>query len=363
MSIEIRNVTKRFGSFTALDDISLEVPTGQLVALLGPSGSGKTTLLRAIAGLDPPDRGEIRDHGTDVTRLGARDRNVGFVFQHFARFPHLDVFENIAFALRIRKRPDAEVRERVHELVSLIQLQGMEHRRPAELSGGQRQRVALARALAAKPRVLLLDEPFSALDARVRQGLRRWLRRLHDELGTTCIFVTHDQEEAFELADNVVVFEAGRVAQLGSPAEVYQNPGSAFVADFLGHANRFDALVHDGQLHLLGQTWPRRLPDGPASVFVRHSDVEIAEQPPTSLAAVAVRVARVVTNGPRAQAELRTKAENALILADLIQPRERALAVGSEVWAVPRRLHAFAVEAGQMPRSRPTEAVTWGEYI
>ncbi len=361
MSIEIRNVTKRFGSFTALDNVSLDVPTGQLVALLGPSGSGKTTLLRAIAGLDPPDHGEIRDHGADVTRLGTRDRNVGFVFQHFALFPHLDVFENIAFALRVRKRPNAEVQERVRELVALIQLEGMEHRRPAELSGGQRQRVALARALAAKPRVLLLDEPFSALDARVRHGLRRWLRKLHDELGTTCVFVTHDQEEAFELADSVVIFHAGRVAQLGSPAEVFQTPANAFVADFLGGTNKLAGQVARGQFHAGGQTWPQRLPDGPATAFLRHGDIELTAERPTDRPALAVRVTRVRSNGPRTQAELRTLLDNLLLMAELAQ--DRPLAVGTELWATPRKLHVFTDVPGEPGRGEMEEPVTWGEFI
>ena len=224
MSIEARNVSKRFGDFVALDNVSLAVPTGGLVAVLGPSGSGKTTLLRIIAGLEAPDAGSVLFHGQDATERTMRDRHVGFVFQHYALFRHMTVFENVAFGLRVRPRrdrlPEKSIRSRVQELLSLVQLDRMGDRHPAQLSGGQRQRVALARALAVQPRVLLLDEPFGALDARVRQELRRWLRRLHDELQITSLFVTHDQEEALEVADQVVVMNAGRIEQVGSPEEV-----------------------------------------------------------------------------------------------------------------------------------------------
>src|SRR5690242_6991553 len=233
MSIEVSNIGKRFGTFVALDDVSLNIPTGELVALLGPSGSGKTTLLRIIAGLEVPDAGLVRFDREEATSLSARDRNVGFVFQHYALFRHMTVFENIAFGLRVRQRPDAEVRQRVTELLRLIRLEGLERRLPSELSGGQRQRVALARAPAARPRLLLLDEPFGALDAKVRQQLRQWLRRLHDEIGMTSVLVTHDQEEAFEVADQVVVMNHGRIEQAGTPREVFDHPANAFVMDFL----------------------------------------------------------------------------------------------------------------------------------
>ena len=213
MSIQVRRVTKRFGDFTALDDVSLEVPSGALLALLGPSGSGKTTLLRIIAGLETADRGTVLYHDEDVTASAVRERNVGFVFQHYALFRHMTVFDNIGFGLRVRKRPKAEIRARVMELLRLVQLEGYENSMPSQLSGGQRQRVALARALAAEPKVLLLDEPFGALDAKVRQELRTWLRRLHDELHVTSVFVTHDQEEAFEVADRVVIMNRGRIEQ------------------------------------------------------------------------------------------------------------------------------------------------------
>jgi sulfate transport system ATP-binding protein len=234
MSITVKDVTKRFGKFVALDKVSLEVAGGSLVALLGPSGSGKTTLLRVIAGLEIPDSGSVMYAGEDVTNHSARDRNVGFVFQHYALFRHMTVFENVAFALRVRRWPEAEVRARVKELLELVRLEGYDRRSPAELSGGQRQRIALARALAAQPKVLLLDEPFGALDTKVRQQLRRWLRRLHDEIHTTSVFVTHDQEEAFEVADNVVVMHCGQVVQSGNPQEISKHPANSFVLDFLG---------------------------------------------------------------------------------------------------------------------------------
>jgi sulfate transport system ATP-binding protein len=247
MSIHVRGITKSFGSFRALDDVSLEVPEGTLLALLGPSGSGKTTLLRIIAGLESPDLGTIEEDGQDITDRHARQREVGFVFQHYALFRHMSVFENVAFGLRVRKTPRAEVRTRVEELLRLVRLDGLGGRKPAQLSGGQRQRVALARALAIRPKILLLDEPFGALDAKVRVELRQWLRRLHDEIGMTSVFVTHDQEEAFELADRVVVMNHGRIEQQGTPDEVFENPATPFVIDFLGHVNVFHGRVQDGR--------------------------------------------------------------------------------------------------------------------
>jgi sulfate transport system ATP-binding protein len=236
MSIEIRNVTKRFGTFTALEDVSLEIPEGSLTAVLGPSGSGKSTLLRIVAGLERPDAGEILLSGADATGLAPQRRDVGFVFQHYAAFKHMTVRDNVAFALTIRKRPKQEIRQRVDELLELVQLSGFADRYPSKLSGGQRQRMALARALAAKPRVLLLDEPFGALDARVRAELRDWLRRLHEEVQVTTVFVTHDQEEAMEVADRVAVFDHGRLEQVGAPAELYDRPASEFVLRFVGDA-------------------------------------------------------------------------------------------------------------------------------
>ena len=234
MSIEVRNLTKRFGDFVALDDVSVSLPTGQLTALLGPSGGGKSTLLRVIAGLESADSGTVEIEGVDATHLPAQRRNVGFVFQHYAVFKHMTVAKNVAFGLEIRKRPKAEVVKRVEELLALVHLSQFAERLPAQLSGGQRQRMALARALAVEPSVLLLDEPFGALDAKVRKELRDWLRRLHDEVHVTTIFVTHDQEEALEVADEIVVINEGRVEQVGSPDELYDTPETPFVMSFLG---------------------------------------------------------------------------------------------------------------------------------
>jgi sulfate/thiosulfate transport system ATP-binding protein len=252
VSIEVQHVSKRFGSFQALDDVSLDIAGGSLTAVLGPSGSGKSTLLRIVAGLEPQDSGAIRLAGADATPLAPQKRGVGFVFQHYAAFKHMTVRDNVAFGLKIRKRPGAEIRTRVDELLELVQLQGFGHRYPAQLSGGQRQRMALARALAPEPKVLLLDEPFGALDARVRAELRGWLRRLHAERHTTTVFVTHDQEEAMEVADCVVVMNKGRVEQVAGPRELYDLPANAFVMSFVGRANRFgDAWVRPHDLEVL----------------------------------------------------------------------------------------------------------------
>ena len=253
MAIEARNVSKRFGDFVALDDVSVEVESGSLTALLGPSGSGKSTLLRVIAGLERPDAGEVFISGNEATALAPQKRGVGFVFQHYAPFKHMTVWENVAFGLKIRRRPKAEIRARVDQLLDLVQLAGLGKRYPAQLSGGQRQRMALARALAPEPEVLLLDEPFGALDARVRAELREWLRRLHDEVHVTTVFVTHDQEEALELADRIVVMNRGRVEQIAPPRELYDHPENAFVMSFVGPVNRLgDAWVrpHDVELRL-----------------------------------------------------------------------------------------------------------------
>jgi sulfate/thiosulfate transport system ATP-binding protein len=254
MSIQVRNLRKAFGNFVALDDVSLDVPGGELVALLGPSGSGKTTLLRIIAGLEPADQGSIHFHGEDASTQPVRERQVGFVFQHYALFRHMSVFENVAFGLRVRPRPvrpsEAEIRETVMGLLKLVQLDVLAKRRPSELSGGQRQRVALARALAVKPKVLLLDEPFGALDAKVRKELRRWLRRLHEEVHVTSVFVTHDQEEALEVADRVVIMNEGRIEQSGTPEEVYESPATPFVYGFLGDVNLFHGRIDHGRVSI-----------------------------------------------------------------------------------------------------------------
>ena len=263
MSVEVKNVTKKFGNFTALDHVSLKVESGELVALLGPSGSGKTPLLRTIAGLEFPDAAtadppaQVLFYGEDVTQIPASERKAGFAFQHYARFRHMTVFENIAFGLRVRPkttRPtEAKIRERVGELLKLIQLEPLAKRFPTQLSGGQRQRVALARALAVEPKVLLLDEPFGALDAKVRKELRRWLRKLHDEIHITTLFVTHDQEEALEVADRVAILRDGKIEQIGTPEEIYDHPVSPFVYDFLGNVNLFSGRVREGRV-LIGET-------------------------------------------------------------------------------------------------------------
>lgn len=253
MSISITSLTKRFGDFVALDDVTVTVPTGQLTALLGPSGGGKSTLLRIIAGLDHADTGTIEIHGADATRLPARQRNVGFVFQHYAAFKHLTVARNVAFGLEIRRRPKDEIAERVHELLRLVHLDQFADRLPSQLSGGQRQRMALARALAVEPSVLLLDEPFGALDAKVRKELRDWLRRLHDDVHVTTVFVTHDQEEALEVADEIVVINEGRVEQVGTPDQLYDTPANDFVMGFLGPTTTLHGQVvrpHDIEIHV-----------------------------------------------------------------------------------------------------------------
>ena len=253
MAIEVKDVTKNFGDFVALDDVSIKVPDGGLTALLGPSGSGKSTLLRVIAGLEQPDQGQVLIEGEDNTGTRVQDRNVGFVFQHYAAFKHMTVRENVAFGLKVRRRPKAEIRRRVDELLELVQLPGLAGRYPSQLSGGQRQRMALARALAVEPSVLLLDEPFGALDARVRKELRAWLRRLHDDVHVTTVFVTHDQEEAMEVADRIVVMNHGRVEQVGGPRDLYEHPSNAFVMGFVGPVTRLgDSFIrpHDVELRL-----------------------------------------------------------------------------------------------------------------
>ena len=268
-----------YAEATAIDDLSLEVPGGSLLALLGPSGSGKTTLLRIIAGLEIADSGSVHYEDEDVTGSRVRDRNVGFVFQHYALFRHMSVFENIAFGLRVRRWPRAKVKERVHELLRLIQLEGLERSFPSQLSGGQRQRVALARALAVQPKVLLLDEPFGALDAKVRQELRQWLRRLHEEIHVTSVFVTHDQEEAFEVADRVVIMNKGRIEQAGTPQEIFEQPDNPFVMDFLGNVNVFHGRVQGGRAEL--GSFAVAYPEYPheesraATAFVRSHELDI----------------------------------------------------------------------------------------
>jgi sulfate/thiosulfate transport system ATP-binding protein len=259
MAIEAHSVTKRFGEFVAVDDVSISVPTGSLTALLGPSGSGKSTLLRVVSGLEQPDAGRVVIEGSDVTGLPPQRRGIGFVFQHYAAFKHMTVRKNVAFGLEIRRRPRAEIKTRVDELLELVQLTGLAKRYPAQLSGGQRQRMALARALAVEPTVLLLDEPFGALDARVRKELRAWLRRLHEEVHVTTIFVTHDQEEAMEIADQIVLMNQGRVEQVGGARDLYEQPANEFVMSFIGPVSHFgEELVRPHDIDV------RREPNGSA---------------------------------------------------------------------------------------------------
>jgi len=352
MSIEVRNITKTFGGFTALRDVSLSVPSGQLVALLGPSGSGKTTLLRIIAGLEhaDPGSGAVLFHEQDVANQHARHRQVGFVFQHYTLFRHMTVFENIAFGLRVRPRslrpPRGEIRQRVHDLLKLTQLEGLQNRYPSQLSGGQRQRVALARALAVEPKVLLLDEPFGALDARVRQELRHWLRRLHDEIHVTSLFVTHDQEEALEVADGVVVMNAGQIQQTGSPEEVFHNPRSAFVMEFLGRVNVFHGRVHNGRVRIgqveLAGSARATGGDGPAVAYVRPHDLEISRTPRKG-SSMPARVRHINSAGPvvRVQMELSGTAQG--VEAELTRDRYRelGLACGEQVYVTLRNARVF----------------------
>jgi sulfate transport system ATP-binding protein len=349
MSIEIRGVHKAFDGHPVLRDVDLTIPEGELVALLGPSGCGKTTLLRIIAGLEVPDSGEIRHSGEDVSARSARERNVGVVFQHYALFRHMTVGENVAFALRVRNRPRAETAARVDELLSLVQLDGLRHRYPHQLSGGQRQRVALARALATAPRILLLDEPFGALDARVRQELRRWLRRLHDELHVTSVFVTHDQEEAFEVSDRVVLMNAGRIEQSGTPAQVFEEPASPFVMRFLGAVNVFRGHVDDGHAYVqdLAFAAPGLAERTPAHVFVRPHELEIhrAHLPGT----FAARVDRVVPLGAAVRVELSAPGHGSLLEVELDHRASEALrlAAGDLVHLSPRRVRVFPARDGE----------------
>lgn len=303
MSIEVRSVSKRFGDFHALDDVSVSLPTGQLTALLGPSGGGKSTLLRIIAGLEDADAGTVEIEGRDATRLPAQQRNVGFVFQHYAAFKHMSVAKNVAFGLEIRKVAKEEVRARVDELLRLVHLEQFADRRPSQLSGGQRQRMALARALAVRPSVLLLDEPFGALDAQVRKELREWLRHLHDEFPVTTVFVTHDQEEALEVADEIVVINAGRVEQVGSPDSLYDAPASAFVMSFLGPVTTLDGAL------------------------VRPHDVELV--PPGH--GTGGRVARITRIGFEVRVEVRTAAGRTDLTLTRSAARARGIAVGEQV--------------------------------
>lgn len=332
MGIVVQDVSKQFGSFHAVDQVSLEIETGSLVALLGPSGSGKSTLLRLIAGLETPDAGKIWLTGRDSTYESVQDRNIGFVFQHYALFKHLTVRKNIAFGLEIRKADKGKIKARVEELLDLVQLSGLGDRYPSQLSGGQRQRVALARALAVEPKVLLLDEPFGALDAKVRKDLRAWLRRLHDEVHVTTVFVTHDQEEAMEVADEIVVMNNGKVEQIGTPADIYDNPASAFVMSFIGPVNVLPSSSHIFQGNGFDSAHPE--------VFLRPHDVVIQTHPNGTT--VSARVNRLIHLGWEVQAELMLD-DGQVVTAHL--PREKfdelKLEPQQRVYVKPKEAKAF----------------------
>ena len=355
MSIEVRNVSKNFNAFRALNNINLDINSGELVALLGPSGCGKTTLLRIIAGMETADEGQVMFEGSEATHLHARERQVGFVFQHYALFRHMTVFENVAFGLRVKPRrlrpAEAEIRARVDRLLDLVQLEGMAKRYPSQLSGGQRQRVALARALAIEPRVLLLDEPFGALDAKVRKDLRRWLRRLHDEMGLTSVFVTHDQEEALELADRVVVMSQGRIEQVGTPEEIYDRPATPFVYEFLGHVNRLPCTVARGRARVwhqefgLEETAPVEQ-IGRGLAYVRPEDIEIAVRAPGEEGTRA-RVLHLSLLGPIVRVELAVPGLADPVEAEIPRARQRELdlRVGQEVLVRARAAKVFTEAA------------------
>jgi sulfate transport system ATP-binding protein len=347
MGIIVAEVSKQFGKFVALDQVSLEVPAGSLTALLGPSGSGKTTLLRIIAGLEHADRGSVHHQGEEMSSRSVRDRNVGFVFQHYALFRHMSVFENIAFGLRVRHKRETDVRGRVKELLQLIRLEGLGTRYPAQLSGGQRQRVALARAIAAEPKVLLLDEPFGALDAKVRQELRRWLRRFHDQVHVTSLFVTHDQEEAFEVADKVVVMRAGRIEQTGSPQEVFERPANAFVMDFLGNVNVFHGRVHRGRM-LIGDLevacpeYPHE-ESRPAALYVRPHELELHGTTNGDGTRLQAEVIHLNPAGSMMRVHLLAREYGLPIQVDVPHERSKELALrsGAVVYVSPRKVRVF----------------------
>jgi sulfate transport system ATP-binding protein len=348
MSISIRNVSRRFGSFQALNNVSLDVPHGSLTALLGPSGSGKTTLLRIAAGLESPDSGLVLFQDEDVTETSARDRGVGFVFQHYALFRHMTVFENVAFGLRVRKYPNDEVRQRANELLQMVRLDGLGSRFPSELSGGQRQRVALARALAVRPNMLLLDEPFGALDAKVRQELRVWLRKLHEEMHVTTIFVTHDQEEAFEMADQVVVMNKGRIEQIGSPQEVFDHPSTAFVMDFLGNVNVFHGRVQSGRITLgpFNLRYDDYQHDEPreATAYVRPHELDISRSP--TQASLMGRIKQINPAGSVLKVRIRIEDFGVELNVDITHDRAKSLdlKLKDDVYVHPRSVRVFLPE-------------------
>jgi sulfate transport system ATP-binding protein len=365
MSIEIRNISKDFGNFHALRHVDLDIESGELVALLGPSGCGKTTLLRIIAGLETADQGHILFNGLDTTDKHVRERNVGFVFQHYALFRHMSVFDNVAFGLRMKPRAarpsEAVIKQKVHELLGLVQLDWLADRYPSQLSGGQRQRIALARALAVEPQVLLLDEPFGALDAKVRKELRRWLRRLHDDLHVTSIFVTHDQEEALEVSDRVVLMNAGKVEQIGTPQEVWDHPASPFVYGFLGDVNLFHGRAHEGEM-LIGEdhqglrlATPEHsaVQDSQAFAYVRPHDLDVQRYVASASAAgqprgIVAKLTRAMVIGPIARLELLPLDSSASGSGDIIEAhipsqhyRELGFKEGDTLLLTPRRARVF----------------------
>lgn len=359
MIIDIKNIQKKFASFQALDQVNLHIESGELIALLGPSGCGKTTLLRIIAGLESADEGTVLFSGEDTTHVHVRERQVGFVFQHYALFRHMTVFENVAFGLRVKPRKErpspAQISEKVHELLKLVQLDWLSDRYPSQLSGGQRQRIALARALAVEPKVLLLDEPFGALDAQVRKELRRWLRRLHDELHVTTIFVTHDQEEALEVADRVVVMNKGKIEQAGSPQAVWAHPVSPFVYRFLGDVNLFHGRAHEGVVQIgsheqgiqLSTPEHQTAQHAKAFAYVRPHDLGVQRYSPQASGIVA-KLTRAVVVGPIARLELTPEASSEWASDGIIEAhipfsqfRDEAMTEGERYVLVPRKASVF----------------------
>ena len=353
MSIVIENVSKKFGAFQALQNVSLNIESGELVALLGPSGSGKTSLLRIIAGLEGLDEGAILFDGQNITQISPKERNVGFVFQHYALFKHMTVFDNVAYGLKVRPRktrPSKEqIREKVTELLSLVKLENFADRYPSQLSGGQRQRVALARALAVEPKVLLLDEPFGALDAKVRKELRRWLRKLHDDFHITSIFVTHDQEEALDVADRIIVMNGGKIEQIGSPEEVYEHPVSPFVYDFLGNVNLFRGRLQNGKLTYgdlsLAITNTNAEDNSDAVGYVRPHDIDIVKTK-SSDDQVAASITHIHLVGPTVQIELRQLDSDHYLEAEITKEVYRTLQLskGETVYIRPKQLRVFIPE-------------------
>ncbi len=353
MSIHIKHVSKNFGDFKALDSINIDIQTGELVALLGPSGSGKTSLLRIIAGLEHLDQGAILFDGKEITHVNPKERNVGFVFQHYALFRHMTVFDNIAYGLKVRPkktRPSkTDITKKVTELLQLVKLDPLANRYPSQLSGGQRQRVALARALAVEPKVLLLDEPFGALDAKVRKDLRRWLRKLHNDFHITSIFVTHDQEEALDVADRIVVMNNGKIEQIGSPEEVYDHPNSPFVYDFLGNVNLFKGRIYKGRLKQ--GSFEMDVPEfsgrneETAVGYVRPHDIHL-EKVKTSADAVSATVSHIHVIGPIVQIELKREDAEEFLEAELSKEHYKTLSlqVGEKVYVKPKQLKVFIPE-------------------